>query len=344
MKSSETTANPRILVVEDEGVVAKDIQNTLKSLGYEVSALASSGEEAIEKAAETQPDLILMDIVLQGEMDGVEAVAQIQSVSDIPVVYLTAYADEKTLQRAKITEPYGYILKPFAESGLYSNIEMALYKHKAEQQIRASLQEKEVLLREVNHRARNNLQLVSSLLRHQSATIEDEQALQAFRQSQDRVRSIALVHEQPDQARNWSGIDFAGYIRSLTDTLFLSFGADSDVIRLQIDAEDVPMGVDNGIACALIINELVSNSLKHAFPGGREGEIRIELRSEEDQFVLMVSDNGVGFPEDSDLRTTETLGLELVHTLVDQLEGTIELDRSGGSVFKITFGSLRSAT
>ena len=125
-------SNSQILVVEDEGIIAKDIKNTLGLLGYFVVAVASSGEEAIEKAIETHPDLVLMDIVLEGDMDGVEAAEQIRDRFDIPVVYLTAYSDDKTLQRAKITEPYGYILKPFQERELYTTIEMALYKHKIE--------------------------------------------------------------------------------------------------------------------------------------------------------------------------------------------------------------------
>ena len=213
----------------------------------------------------------------------------------------------------------------------------------AEQQIRASLQEKEALLKEINHRVKNNLQLVSSLLRIQSATIEDEQALQAFRQSQDRVRSIALIHEKLYQSKDMARIDLADYLRSLTSSLFLSYGSSSEAIELKIHAEGVHLGVDTAIPCALIINELVSNSLQHAFPGGMEGEIRIELRSEENQSVQMVSDNGVGFPKDFDLRNTGTLGMELVRTLVDQLEGTIELDRSGGTAIKIMFTEAGSA-
>jgi len=131
-------ANAQILVVEDEVIVAKDIQNTLKNLGYAVPAVVSSGEEAIKKAAETHPELVLMDIVLEGAIDGVEAAGHIRNHFDIPVVYLTAYSDEKTLQRAKITEPYGYILKPFQERELHTTIEMALYKHKMERQLRES--------------------------------------------------------------------------------------------------------------------------------------------------------------------------------------------------------------
>ncbi|MEA3415955.1 MAG: response regulator [Thermodesulfobacteriota bacterium] len=132
--------NTQILIVEDEGIIAKDIQNTLESLGYAVPAIASSGEEAIKKATETLPDLALMDILLEGDMDGVEAAEQIRDRFDIPVVYLTAYADEETLQRAKITEPYGYILKPFEERELHTTIEMAIYKHKMERKLRESQQ------------------------------------------------------------------------------------------------------------------------------------------------------------------------------------------------------------
>ncbi|MDZ7290530.1 MAG: response regulator [candidate division KSB1 bacterium] len=126
----------RILIVEDENIVAKDIQNTLKGLGYEVTAIVASGEDAILKAAETRPDLVLMDIMLKGYQDGVEAAQQILALYNIPVIYLTAYTDEKTLQRAKVTEPYGYILKPFEERELHIAIEMAIHKHQMSKKLR----------------------------------------------------------------------------------------------------------------------------------------------------------------------------------------------------------------
>jgi PAS domain S-box-containing protein len=133
-------SNSRILIVEDEGIIAKDIQSTLNRLGYSVIGIASSGEEAIKKAMEIHPDIVLMDIVLEGAMDGVEAAEYIHDHFDIPVVYLTAYSDDTTLQRAKITEPFGYILKPFHEKELYTTIEMALYKHTMQSKLKESEQ------------------------------------------------------------------------------------------------------------------------------------------------------------------------------------------------------------
>jgi PAS domain S-box-containing protein len=128
----------RILIVEDEIIVARNIQKRLQSLGYIISAITSSGEKAVQKAAETRPDLVLMDIKLKGKMDGVEAARQIRTRLDIPTVYLTAHADGSTLQRAKITEPFGYILKPFESTTLHTTIEMALYKHRMEKKLKES--------------------------------------------------------------------------------------------------------------------------------------------------------------------------------------------------------------
>ena len=125
-------ANARIMIVEDEAIVALDLQHKLKTLGYAVSGVASSGEEAVRKVPQTRPDLVLMDIKLKGDMDGIEAAQRIRDEFNIPVVYLTAYSDENTLQRAKVTEPAGYLLKPFKDREVYATIEMALYKHKME--------------------------------------------------------------------------------------------------------------------------------------------------------------------------------------------------------------------
>jgi len=211
-------------------------------------------------------------------------------------------------------------------------------RKRAEEQIKASLKEKEVLLKEIHHRVKNNLQAISSLLYLQSKNIVDERTLEMFQDGRNRVRSMALVHERLYQSGDLARVDFAEYTQSLANSLFRSYGVNSNIIKLKINVDGVFLGIDTAIPCGLIINELVSNSLKHAFPNGREGEIRIELCSDNDgQFTLMVSDNGVGFPENLDFRNTKSLGLQLVNTLVAQLEGTVELDRSGETAFRITF-------
>lgn len=142
-------AKAEILVVEDERVTAKSIQNRLKRLGYDVPVVVSSGEEAIKAATERRPDLVLMDIKLEGEMDGIQAAEQIRTRCNIPVIYLTAYADEDTLQQAKITEPYSYILKPFQIKELQTNIEVALYKHKMDMELRESEERNRILFKGV---------------------------------------------------------------------------------------------------------------------------------------------------------------------------------------------------
>jgi PAS domain S-box-containing protein len=222
---------------------------------------------------------------------------------------------------------------------LYGQAQQEIAERKRmEEQIKASLEEKEVLLKEIHHRVKNNLQVISSLLYLQSKNLKDKQTLEMFQESHNRVRSMALIHERLYQSQDLARIDFAEYVRSLANYLFRSYGVNTGVIQLKINMDDVSLGIDTAIPCGLIINELVSNSLKHAFPDGGGGKVRIELRADDGQFTLMVSDDGVGLPEDLDFRNAQSLGLQLVNNLsVAQLEGTIELDRCGGTAFRIMF-------
>jgi PAS domain S-box-containing protein len=213
-------------------------------------------------------------------------------------------------------------------------------RKRVEKQIMASLREKEILLREIHHRVKNNLQIISALLNLQSKHAKDNETLEIFRESQNRIKSMALIHDQLYQFKDLAKINMAEYIQKLTTDLFYSYGVGRDRIELKLNAHDVLLGVNTAIPCGLVINELVSNSLKHAFQDRMKGEICIDFRSNNHAFTLIVSDSGVGFPRDLDFRNTETLGLELVITLVEQLKGTIELDRSTGTTFKITFEEL----
>jgi PAS domain S-box-containing protein len=208
---------------------------------------------------------------------------------------------------------------------------------RAEEQIKASLKEKEILLREIHHRVKNNLQIISSLLNLQVEHIPDDQYREMFEDSQNRIRSMALIHETLFQSENLAHIDIDEYITNLVYELIQTYRAE-DRIAVTADVGDVSLDIDAAVSCGLIINELVSNALKHAFPDGREGKIKIVLRSRNGVVELTVSDNGVGIPGDMDVRTTESLGLDLVMTLAEkQLNGEITLDTREGTTFCITF-------
>jgi two-component sensor histidine kinase len=222
-------------------------------------------------------------------------------------------------------------------AGAIANTEVFLERKRAEEQLRASLKEKEVLLREIHHRVKNNLQVISSLLRLQSRYIKDEEVQKVFKESQDRVRTMAIIHEKLYQSTDLTRVDFAEYIKDLTANLYRSYGVSQETIGLSIHGNNLFMGVDMANPCGLIINELVSNSLKYAFPGGKRGEIFIDLRSDHDQIILTVGDNGRAFPKGLDFRKTQSLGLQLVISLVEQLEGTIELHSDGQTEFRIAF-------
>jgi two-component sensor histidine kinase len=211
---------------------------------------------------------------------------------------------------------------------------------RAEEQIKTSLEEKVVLLKEIHHRVKNNLQVISSLLNLQSQSIRDREALEIFKESQNRIRSMALIHEKLYRSHDLAKINFAEYVRSLASFLVRSYRAQAGPVGLKVQADDVALSIDAAVPCGLIVNELVSNALKYAFPDGREGEIRVVLQPDHDQHMtLVVGDNGVGFPDDVDFRDTESLGMQLVNTLVEQLDGTIELHKEGGTEFEIVFAS-----
>ncbi|MBU7016564.1 MAG: PAS domain-containing protein [Theionarchaea archaeon] len=206
---------------------------------------------------------------------------------------------------------------------------------KRSEKIKQSLKEKEILLQEIHHRVKNNIQIISSLLNLQSSYIKDERYKQMLRDSQDRIKSMALIHEKLYQSSNLADISFGEYIQDLVQSLYRSYGTMN--ITLEVQGSGVSLGIDTAIPCGLIINELVSNSLKHAFPDDK-GKIRIGFRSIDGDIELVVSDNGVGIPDTIDFRTTESLGLHLVTILVeDQLKGTVSLERNDGTTFTITF-------
>lgn len=214
-------------------------------------------------------------------------------------------------------------------------------RRNTEKKLAASLHEKEILLKEVHHRVKNNMQTVSSLLQLQARKIHDEESVKVLKDSHDRIRTMALIHEKIYKSKSIADIRADRFIRDLALNLFESYGTDRGRISLQIDIDcnQTNLNLDKAIPCGLIINELVSNSLKYAFPDEKKGEIKIGFgTTDENNLELVISDNGIGIPDDIDFRTAESLGLHLVTMLAeDQLDGEISLDRTGGTEFKIHF-------
>ena len=580
-----------ILLVEDEMVEAMNIKISLQSMGYDVVAIASYGEEAVEKAQNLKPDLILMDIILKGSMDGIAAANAISKLG-IPVIYITALPDDATVNRALLSAPYGYLIKPFNTRKLKISIEVALYKKQMENKLKQSqdnyyqtifentssatiiieenklislvnmefstltgylkeeiegrmkwtdfftpedrlqmeeyhnlrrinpdyaprnyeakllasdgairyvyltvamlpgnqksmmsildmtelrvskkaieesrekfksifenaaeaiilfncqgiiiesnykieeifgfkkeeiigqnfmniaslmgmdydqtrivfnhlisgnelkqiewtiqnkngkevifrvrpsiikdkntvngillimeditelktvenslknsLEEKEILLREIHHRVKNNLQIISSLLSLQRIQVEDKQTADILWECQGRVRTMAMIHENLYKSQDIGYINFRNYVETLLYDIFNSYHVDKGSINLNTQIESVEMDIETAMPCGLIINELATNSIKHAFPD-RNGTIQIELKSNGEFYVLSFADDGIGLPEDANPKKSKKLGLMVVKTLVNQLNGVMEIERVNGTKFTIKFREL----
>ena len=209
-------------------------------------------------------------------------------------------------------------------------------RKQAEAQLQASLYEKEVLLKEIHHRVKNNLQVIASLLYRQSDHLKDPENVALFEDTQNRVKSMALVHESLSRTGDLAHFNFAHYIESLTTHLFQSHVAEVSRISLDMELDEIAFDVDTAIPCGLILNELLTNALKYAFPDGRSGNIHITLRAAAEQATLSVRDTGIGFPEGFDVRNTESLGLQLVGMMTEQLGGTLTLTRGGGTTFTVS--------
>ena len=209
-------------------------------------------------------------------------------------------------------------------------------RKQTEEQTTASLREKEVLLKEIHHRVKNNLQIVSTLLDLQSGHTTDRAAMEMFKESRGRVKSMALIHERLYRSQDMARVDFGEYVRQLADDLHRTYQV-SEGIRLELDVDIPPLAIDIAIPCGLLLNELISNCFKHAFADAAEGCLRVGLHRDGGANVLTVADDGAGFPAGTDFRNTTSFGLQLVNTLVDQLDGEIALTTDRGTTFTVRF-------
>ena len=244
--------------------------------------------------------------------------------------------DKKQVQIEFVSNSY----EAAGQQVIQCNIRDCSERFRLKQAIGASLQEKEVLLKEVHHRVKNNLQVISSLLQLQSEHTQDLASIQMFRESRDRVRSMALVHERLYRSGDFSQVDFTDYIESLALYLFRSHQVDTQRVKLDVDVQQVRLSINTAVPLGLLLNELISNCLKHAFVGREQGQIWIEMHPlEGSNLLLSVRDDGVGIPAGIQIQSAETFGMELIADLVEQLHAQVQIIRDAGTMFLIRFST-----
>ncbi|MBN1999898.1 PAS domain S-box protein [candidate division KSB1 bacterium] len=455
----------KIMVVDDEAVITTQLEERLSHMGYHVVGSANSGEEAVEKARQLLPDIILMDIVMPGKLSGIAASEIIKKELDIPVIFLTAYASDVYVTKAKNTEPFGYLIKPFQEKQVKAAIEISFYKRQMEQKLKESerryrsvvdtatdgiiivdskgviqslnaaacnifgyekvemignnatmlfkpptnehfrqqlnlivetgvssligdrteyigikkdgtafqmefaltswetgqglfftiisrditerveiqqnleriLNEKELLLKEINSRVKSNMQIISNLLVLQSESIQDKTALTGLDETRNRIESMLLVHDLLYRSENISEINFETYLQTLIDKLFQNYSIDVSQIDIVLNIFEKFLGIHMAIPIGLIVNELIITTLRYAFPNGRQGRMLIDLKQEKVLYVLTVQDNGLELTAENSPKSQGSLGLKLVNTLCRQIDAVIKIERESGNTYTIFF-------
>jgi len=211
-------------------------------------------------------------------------------------------------------------------------------EHKlAEEKLKKAFDEKEILLKEIQDRIKNNLQLINSLLSLQASKIKNKEIKELCLENRNRILSMAIVHQKMYDSKDFASVDIRAFIQSLKFELFQTYNIEPDIINMNIDVQGIFLGLDKAVPCGMLINELISNSIKYANPGNKKGDISISMNYKNGNISLIISDNGIGLPENIVIRKPETLGLRLVKSLIEQLNGSIEMNRNGGTTYKIMF-------
>jgi two-component sensor histidine kinase len=302
----------------------------------------------LETCRSVLPDCILLDYKLP-DMTGLEFLARLRDDSGldagIAVVMLTGMASEQVAVDAMKAGAQDYLVKDrITAEGLGLAIQKATQKVGLMRALQAerdslarSLSEKDVLLQEVHHRVKNNLQIIASLLRLQADAFDDRALAGALRESQHRVESMAFIHEQLYESRNLRNVDLSKHASLLLSNLFHAYGVDTARITRKVAMDPLVLGVDQAIPAGLILNELVSNALKHGFPQELCGNVTVEGSTSNGRLQLTVRDNGVGIPDGFHPEQSRSLGLRIVQILARQLKGTFDFERSAGSIFRVSF-------
>jgi len=349
-----------ILVVDDQPSQLASHEAILRELGERL-VTARSGREALQRLMDEDFAVILLDVNMP-DMDGFETASLIHQhprFEKTPIVFVTG-AQPTTLDRLKgyRVGAVDFVEVPVVPEILRSKVAVFVdlnrkrrdlqrlndalqaeiaQRRNAEEAVRHS-REKEVLLQEIHHRVKNNLQIITSLLRMQSRAVQDPAFSEALRECQNRVASMALIHDKLYRARDLARVSFGEYVRDLTANILTSYALPARSVRVRFDIDDLSLSLDYAVPCGLILNELMSNCLKHAFPVGHSGTVYIGFHAErEDELCLVVRDDGVGVPADVDLGRTSSLGWRLIRALVEQLGGVVQCHTADGTSVEIRF-------
>ncbi|NQU64343.1 MAG: response regulator, partial [SAR324 cluster bacterium] len=309
-----------ILIVDDKAENL-DLLESMLLTDLDVNIVAEqSGKKAIDATLKNEFALAILDVQMP-EMSGFELAEQIrkeEKSKHLPIIFLSAvFKDEFNIFKGYESGAVDYMTKPYKREILINKVKVFLDLYSQQLDLQKSLKEKETLLHEIHHRVKNNMTVISSLLKLQMRNVTDEKAKEALQDSQNRVQTMSMIHETLYRSDNLSAIDMKRYLSDLGRVILQGYDINGKV-KLNIEAESVIIGVDQACPLGLIVNELITNSLKYAFPNDRKGEIVLKLKLiKENKAELTYSDNGVGMPAGFDWRSTDSLGLKLVKTLVE---------------------------
>lgn len=340
-----------VLFVEDNESIRNLYIKWLEKRVVEVH-YASNGQEGMELFTQYQPDLLISDISMP-LVNGLDMIRKIKQANPgLYVIVMSAYSFKEYFLEAISLGVNGYLIKPVEPEKLYAMVdELAGYilmhraleeKEKkrqiAESNLKKSLEEKEVLLKEVHHRVKNNMQIISSILKMQERLIDDPKLKTVLGESQNRIRSMALIHENLYRNESLANIQFKNYVQSLINTISRSYFDQQAKVKFHFNIEDVFLPIDVGIPCGLMINELISNAFKHAFPDRDQGNIHISLEhTGNGSYLLSVTDDGIGIKDSFEPEAANSLGMRIVFKLIQQIEGELSYDFSDGTKYFIRF-------
>jgi two-component sensor histidine kinase len=335
-----TRQRPRILVADDETIIAMQIGELLEAEGFELAGVAGTASQAVDMAKGLRPDLVLMDIVmpgggangagediLDGPEDGIDACAMIQRDLHIPVVLLSAHGEEHFLRRARRALPSAYLLKPCQNTQIRAAIEVALAL-RAHSDPAAPFR-----LREAHHRIKNSFSLLHSMLRFQEIQTTDPAARHSLADAGARVLALSKAHEAMGNGLPEGAVDAKVHMESLARTLFEAQAPPPPQAALSLELRVDPVGLlpTQVVPCAIFLAEGLTNAIKHAFPGGRRGTIRVELRRQDSEVELSIADDGVGFGGDTAELGRNSFGLQCLKAAAEQLEGTVSFSAAPDS-------------